>query len=702
MPTPDDIAAALIANSRPRAPDDPLAGWAPDYRAAPYMPGPTTGRTIQQILDEEAAKQQAFQPVKPTIPQQLGDIAGKTAQMLGAPIAAAKNLTERAMSGERTSDNPEAIRQAADVAMNVVGAGAGSAKPGALGMGGGKLVQPTMAAGGEAAPFFSGVGEAVSKAKLAKAPVEQWANYLKGQPGVKAEELQQLGLTPGHPDAPAGSLTKDQMAEHVANNQLQVKEVQKGDDPLRGLSRESLAHIPPEDIASISRKAQPKYASYQLPGGQNYGETLITLPSKSQVSEKYAAIKKQYDEKGTFSSPEDREYFLSNSKGQAPGEGEMYRSSHWDEPNVLVHIRHNDRDVPGVGNALHLEEVQSDWHQAGRKSGYKGEETKGWTAGPGADHSGWDIRLPNGELRYRLNKDEASTPEEAIKTASEQLDNSKNPTRVPDAPFKDTWPDLGLKRMLYKAATETDPATGAPKYHALSWTPGDAQAARYDLSKQLDHVKAYKQDDGTWRLAGMPKGGNQRDIVHLGNDIPTEKLSDYVGKDLAEKIAAQGESEKIYEGQNLKVGGEGMKQFYDKMLVDKANALGKKYGARVNQIGEGNEPNTFFVKDGELNGEEGVGAENTMGDQLDDGHYYFKDEMDENGQGPFPTREAALKAGAQPKLHVLPITPELRAAAAKGFPLFALGAAAAGPALNATRPLPDKAAEVLAKGPPKP
>ena len=46
-----------------------------------------------------------------------------------------------------------------------------------------------------------------------------------------------------------------------------------------------------------------------------------------------------------------------------------YRSSHWDEPNVLVHRRTNEREVNGVPS-LHVEEIQSDWHQQGRQKGY--------------------------------------------------------------------------------------------------------------------------------------------------------------------------------------------------------------------------------------------------------------------------------------------------------------------------------------------
>src|SRR5262249_32088852 len=63
---------------------------------------------------------------------------------------------------------------------------------------------------------------------------------------------------------------------------------------------------------------------------------------------------------------------------QAPGRGrtDIYRSSHWDEPNVLAHIRFDDRTGPNGERILHVAEVQSDWHQAGRKRGYATEVAK--------------------------------------------------------------------------------------------------------------------------------------------------------------------------------------------------------------------------------------------------------------------------------------------------------------------------------------
>ena len=51
-----------------------------------------------------------------------------------------------------------------------------------------------------------------------------------------------------------------------------------------------------------------------------------------------------------------------------------FKSSHWDEPNVLAHVRMNDREIPGVGKSLHIEETQSDLGQAHRKESIKIKE----------------------------------------------------------------------------------------------------------------------------------------------------------------------------------------------------------------------------------------------------------------------------------------------------------------------------------------
>lgn len=200
--------------------------------------------------------------------------------------------------------------------------------------------------------------------------------------------------------------------------------------------------------------------------------------------------------------------------------------------------------------------------------------------------------------------------------------------------------------MLHKAANEG--------YDSISWTPGEAQAARYDLSKQVEAIRANKNPDGTYMIGTQMPGRNMARPTKEMEKIPPEKLADYVGKDLAEKII-KGEGGKadeygrVYSGLDLKVGGEGMKSFYDKMLVDKANALAKKYGAKV-------ETKNISTQQGKiLKRPDGSG-------------FYIS--YPSGASKTFTTIEEAQSALNGQPVHVLKLTPELRAKAKEGFPLF--------------------------------
>jgi len=77
-----------------------------------------------------------------------------------------------------------------------------------------------------------------------------------------------------------------------------------------------------------------KFADYQLPGGENYKELLLTLPSLSRKD----AI-----------------------------DNEQYHSPHYDEPNIISHVRFNERTDADGNKVLFIEEIQSDQGQDYRK-----------------------------------------------------------------------------------------------------------------------------------------------------------------------------------------------------------------------------------------------------------------------------------------------------------------------------------------------
>ena len=221
-------------------------------------------------------------------------------------------------------------------------------------------------------------------------------------------------------------------------------------------------------------------------------------------------------------------------------------------------------------------------------------------------------------------------------------------------------------------------------------------------------MKWYRDGDN-YRISA----GKDGELVLHEPVVPPEKLADTVGKELAEKIAKSEEQHGVMSGLDLKVGGEGMRAFYDKMLVDKANAIGKKHGARVEQgplpaekpseielrrlhdntkpdeiatakyskqwdelvadkhaiLAQNNDPT---LKQSPLYKQAGLARINQIEGELDKLHQVMVSET--------VKRVVAERKG--PAAHVLRITPELRAAAMKGFPLFTAGGLVVGGAMG--------------------
>jgi hypothetical protein len=135
----------------------------------------------------------------------------------------------------------------------------------------------------------------------------------------------------------------------------------------------------------------------------------------------------------------------------------------------------------------------------------------------------------------------------------------------------------------------------------IAWTPGQIQADRYDLSDKIgkievtDAIDLSKSGKGSGliyndnvRMTKMrdPDGSTVMDLAFnkegkiLQGDGKGKNLSEVVGKELAEKLI-KSKGSVNFSGDNLSVGGEGMKSFYDKMMVKTANKFAKKYGQKV-------------------------------------------------------------------------------------------------------------------------
>lgn len=318
---------------------------------------------------------------------------------------------------------------------------------------------------------------------------------------------------------------------------------------------------------------ETQYSSYVLPNGENYREVVLTMPNK--VQKKYRVAGEKAPDLGRFfDTLKEAEAFAK--KIEASGERSIieesdyqekkseYTSSHFsDIPNYVAHMRLNERTDSEGADGLFIEEIQSDRHQQGREKGYKGDVF---------------VEIKEEELYgdkvFVVFKD--GERHKTVRTKPEAVREAENIQsfggRIPDAPFRKDWNLQMFKRALRDAV-----ASGKDW---IGWTTGETQAERYDLSKSVDSI-GLTENQGGFILQGFKDGSEI-----LTQRVATEsEVEAYVGKDVARKLLEQEPEQytgrRMLEGEDLKVGGEGMKGFYDNMLPKAVNKYVKKWGGKV-------------------------------------------------------------------------------------------------------------------------
>jgi len=345
-------------------------------------------------------------------------------------------------------------------------------------------------------------------------PIDRLAQTLPRPKGTGAEFMTELSKMPGYKAQEAEDRGLQALVNMPKMERAQFLEIMR------------LAK--PAVVPKTGALQTPHHEDYTLPGGSNYREILLTHP---------------------------------NPKAKFQGVPHHFGGV----PNILASVRAKDRKGPNGEKILHIEELQSDWHQKGRERGYIGQET------PKINEEEHKRALG---LQQRDIRGEELTPEE--RNELEEIRNrhisSIPAVRVPDAPFKKNWHEMALKKMIHHAAENG--------YDSIAITPGAEQADRYGLAKHLGEVQ-YNHEFK--RLAGFDKSGTPV-IYHA--DVEPEQLPNYIGKEVATKLLAQPKNnqEHSLKGVDLQVGGEGMKGFYDKIVPNFLNQFGKKYGAKVGQI----------------------------------------------------------------------------------------------------------------------
>ena len=442
----------------------------------------------------------------------------------------------------------------------------------------------------KAKPLVSKFDEALANIQRPKGTGNEFLTEVMKQAGVKKAEVEDRKLRQAFEKA--GKITKEQaqeIARKNANPKIEERVlIDQGDksDELEKIAEREYGQ-PYDDLPSILQDiiseefdaAAAKYGEYRLPGGSNYREILLKLPAMpDSEKERLMTLEARYRR-----LPQGAQYvFEESAEGREmkalkdKAEQAAYYSSHFgkDEPNILAHMRVQDRVGPNGEKILHVEEIQSDWHQAGRKKGYQQEVKPRNLEVRETDDGNFGV--------FDLDKNNFISAHASKDSAENYLQRtiSEKPTAVvgvPDAPFKKNWHELAMKRLINHASENG--------YDKIAITPGAEQASRYDLSKQIDNISVTRGVGIGFNIEATDKNGR---VVMNEHKTSLKDLDQYIGKEMANRVlndfAEKSGDQHNYSGVDLQVGGEGMKGFYDKMLPDYLNTLGKKYGTQVGQF----------------------------------------------------------------------------------------------------------------------
>ena len=466
--------------------------------------------------------------------------------------------------------------------------------------------------------MHSPLEKAVAAHKLESMPSAQWAAYIKAN-APKSAKKEALAVKLDELLARQPKVTKTEIIQHIKDNSPKIKTKILQDRQYTAGDIDSHVNIEPDgsggynyldangdvaynadsakDMVNYLNEAEasnfPQYGEHVLPGGENYREMLLSLPrNPSQAMVRSQKVYEIKDANGQLlatgqlpMSPRTLQKVNNNPdwvvrEFEQPNPNDVrrdpanFQSGHYDEPNILAHMRMNDRPTAEGKRALFLEELQSDWAQQGRKEGF----------GPTNAQKLIPAEIDELQALYDMGRG-TRTPEQTARM--NELNNRDNQVAgkfVPSGPYvEDTgdWTGLGLKKAIEHAVEQG--------HDSIAWTTGAQQADRYNLAKQVNRIE-YHPESGD--LIAYKEGAPR--IVQNTKD--QNELLELIGKDAADKLInskLNSSGFKTIEGDDLRVGGEGMKGYYDQIVPQTANDILKSMGVteRVRPIGVQLHPN---------------------------------------------------------------------------------------------------------------
>lgn len=369
-------------------------------------------------------------------------------------------------------------------------------------------VRFSLATDGSVHGFYSELQNVINDSKQNKMRPSQWLQYAKGHGQVKQEEIDYSGIL-GLPDE---SITKEDLLDYLRANQIELEEetlTPFDDNP------EEYSYVDPEtdellsfsDIEDrIENEEIPYYiidryklrgrdavdVDYRLDFGDyryngsarlkvvaefsDHGYPREITVGRFEISELDETLNNKafdyshWDQYTTPGGSNYREILLKIPGSEYTNSAMEY---HWGESfeiegrtGIISHARVNDFTNEKGDKVLFVEEIQSDWHNQGQKKGY------------------YDKAENNTEVN---------------------VFNDNLP--APDAPFKDSYVSLTLKRLLTEAVEKG--------YDRLAWTTAQMQADRW-LPKYMEGYRIeYDQQIPKFLNKYVKKWGSKVEMMEM-------------------------------------------------------------------------------------------------------------------------------------------------------------------------------------------
>jgi hypothetical protein len=421
--------------------------------------------------------------------------------------------------------------------------------------------------------WYSELEQKILDSKEDKLPAATWAKRLKS----KEDEDVWTGVRDFlESKKPSEQVSKKELRDWMKDNRVEISEVVKSkkweaitdvraserftdvwdiykkDEPFSSGSIETVVAKSQEEaiqkyLENPKYEDKTKFSEYQLEGDkENYKEVLVTIPDQSKfyIDEEmgsayrfregkfeYTPLMEDGSVSGEWVEVDERafdtieDYLEIKQKALKNVVPAKFYSSHWSEPNILVHLRMNTRTDANGNKVLFLEEVQSDWGQKGKKNGFAPigdfDTSKIKTVKVDERFGKTEVYYDGKNIGTIFPKSDKEVMNQATQVARSYYDN-QTAIKTPSAPFvtdTNSWTKLGLKVALREAVKQ-----GADK---IAWSTGTQQFDRWGTEK-IDWVKSGKG----WKISIQEQfSGTAFEGMNIDNEALSESGTTITSKE---------------------------------------------------------------------------------------------------------------------------------------------------------------------------